>query len=164
MSALYKIRFLPEGREIERCGSRGNWYELEDGSRLKVQTTPIWCRRCNGITEGEQVESLGEIDQRLAGLRDPTSERYVFRRHVRDHAIEETEKRRPWRERRVSPAKCIRCGATDIVVFPMDVEIPNPAGPGTVEVTCIGLCTPAGSNNWSFTPEGDRMPSKASAT
>jgi hypothetical protein len=169
MPAVYEIRFLPEGRVAHFVGSRGNYYEFPDGSHLDVQTTPVWCRRCGRVTNGEQIESLEEIDRQLADLRDPRSE--LYRLLAKDYQCEhknlgeaftrlhspERERRRLWRERRGSPPRCIHCGTTDIVVFPMNEAVPNPSGPGTVEVRCVGMCSTR-FNEWFFTPEGERIP------
>ena len=66
MPASYEITFLPECRVVEFDPSRGNYYELDDGSRLDMRITPVWCRRCGGVSEGEEVEPLLKIDKRLA--------------------------------------------------------------------------------------------------
>lgn len=161
MPAVYEIRFLPEGRIEELSGSRGNYYEFPDGRRMEVETTPVWCRPCGRVTEGEEVETLAQIDRELADLHDPTSERYrSTQRPPRDDGhelrlflIDRARRRRTWREVRVSPAKCLACGSADIVVFPDQQPVPHPAGTGTVTVACVGLCTTLPTGR-IFTPAG----------
>src|ERR1700722_2688975 len=74
MPAVYQIRFLPGGQTEEFYGSRGDHYELPNGTHIDLRSSPVWCRRCNGFTDGEWIEALEEIDHQIADLRDPTSE------------------------------------------------------------------------------------------
>jgi hypothetical protein len=165
MPALYRLLSLPAATAEELCGSRGNYYELEDGSHIDLRSRPVWCRKCRCYTDGESIESLDEIDRQLSDLNDPGSEMYRLtqdslsgpRGRFRLHWVELTRHRRRWRERRVSPPRCLLCGATDIVVLREDEEIPNPCGPGTVLLTVIGQCSTS-FNEWYFTPEGERIP------
>ena len=170
MPGMYEIKYLPEGRVERFFGSRGNYYEFEDGSRLDVHTIPAWCRRCAGMTHGENVETLEEIDRQLADLHDPDSQLYRFtqrsllpeldhlmpRDQFRLDLIEKAKKRRLWRERRVSPPRCIHCGSADIVIFRLVEPTPHPAGAGTIEVSAVGMCSTQ-FNEWFFTPEGERI-------
>ena len=71
--------------------------------------------------------------------------------------IAKATRRRAWRERRTSPPRCIRCGSTDVVVFPIGEPVPHPAGPGAIEVSITGMCSTS-FNEWFFTPEGERIP------
>ncbi len=165
MPAVYQIRFLPGGETREVCGSRGDYYELRDGSQIGVRSSPVWCRRCNDFTHGEAIEALEEIDQQIADLRDPTSELFRFYQDsasgsigvVGIHLITELEKRRRWRESRKSPPKCLGCGSTEIVLLPHGQKATNPTGPGWIEVTVTGLCSTPFLNRY-YTPEGDRIP------
>ena len=171
MPAFYEIRWLPDGRTEKFAGSRGNYYEFEDGSHLDVETTPAWCRRCGKFTHAEEIESLADIDKKLADLSDPGSELYRYTRRsllpellermprdgFRLDLIARATKRRRWRERRRAGPKCIICGSTDLFVFPLNQTVPHPAGPGTVEVSIVGMCS-THFNEWFFTPEGDRIP------
>ena len=175
MPGLYEIRFLPDGPVTRFAGSRGNYYEFADGSRLDLHTTPVWCRRCGQVTHGEKIETLEQIDREIADLQDPgTYAHQMWTEGVvnetlgggderRQSYIEEVRKRRWWRAGRSSPPKCIRCGSADIFVFPVDEPCPNPAGPGTAEVRMIGMCS-TDFNEWFFTPEGDRLPRDATPT
>src|SRR3954464_3841456 len=170
MPGFYEIRWLPDGRTEKFAGSRGNYYEFEDNSHLDMETTPVWCRRCGNVTHGEQIEPQAEIDKKLADLHDPNSELYRFtqrsllpeldelmpRDKFRLDMIEKTKKRRWWRGQRRADPKCIVWGSTDIFVFPINEIVPHPAGPGTVEVSMVGMCS-TNFNEWFFTPEGDRI-------
>jgi hypothetical protein len=171
MPAFYEIRCLPSGTRIEFPGSRGNHYELEDGSRIDVRSEPVWCRRCGGYVEGEVVEPLEQIDRELAELRDPKSEAYRMTQdslagpdgEFRRHYIRLVVQRRRWRECRHSPPRCLQCGSTDLIRLPCGEEVPNPCGPGVVILNVIGLCS-TWFNNWSFTAEGQRIPTDARPT
>jgi hypothetical protein len=167
--AAYEIKFRPCGRVDRFFGSRGDYYELEDGGRIDVRTRPVWCRGCGAFTHGEQIEPLNEIDEEVARL---TARRAEIIREMRTEAhpmvqdlgppyslehIGDLNLRRRWRAARASPPRCIACGSTDIVVFPFNKIVSHPGGPGTIEVRCTGFCsTPF--NEWYFTAEGQRIP------
>jgi hypothetical protein len=165
MPAVYQIRFLPGGETQEFYGSRGDHYELADGTHIDLRSSPVWCRQCNEFTDGESIEALEEIDRQIADLRDPTSE--LFRLYQDSptgsigvdviRLITRLEKRRRWREHRNSPPKCLECGSTEIVLLPEGQKVTNPTGPGWIEVTVTGLCSTS-FNNRFYTPEGDRIP------
>jgi hypothetical protein len=156
MPAVYEIKFLPSGEVREFYGSRGDYYELEDGSHINVLSGPVWCHRCNDFTDGEYVGSLEEIDQHLEELRDPLSKWSRGLRFRQSH-IESLEQRRRWLMGRVSPPKCLECGSAEVVVFPRGERVKNPTGTGWVEVTVTGHCSTS-FNNRFYTPEGDRIP------
>ena len=163
---MYEILVRPHGRAELFPGTRGNYYELDDGKHIDVETTPVWCRRCGDFRHGERIEPVAEIDRQLADLHNPRSKLYQLYAHdyleeCKDLGpmgpIPELMLRRAWRENRVSPPRCIECGSTDIVVFPINQPVPDPAGRGTVEVRSRGMCSTA-FNEWFFTPEGQRIP------
>ena len=105
MPSVYQIRFTATGETQEYFGSRGDYYELRDGTQIDVRSQPIWCRRCGGFTDGESIERLEEIDQQIADLEDPRSELYRFARDtrptpdgvlLRPHFTELLKRRRQW--------------------------------------------------------------------
>jgi hypothetical protein len=161
---FYEIKFLPEGTTREYYASRGNRYRFEDGAFLDMLTTPVWCRRCQELHDGEYIEPLSEIDQQLADLRNQNSHLYQWTQDseagpngkFRMELIAEALRRREWRERRLSPPKCLFCGATDIVVLPLGNEIPCPFSAGTLIMECVGMYDGA-LGDWIFSPEGDRI-------
>ena len=123
---------------IELYGSRGDRYELAKGTHIDLRSSPVWCRQCNGFTDGESIEAPEEIDRQIADLRDPTSELYRFCYPGGTGSIgvdvlqliTKLNKRRRWRESRKSPPKCLGCGSTEIVLLPAGEKVANPAGPG----------------------------------
>ena len=167
MPAVYQIQFTPSGETQEYFGSRGDSYELEDGTHIDVRSQPVWCRRCGEFTDGESIERLDEIDQQIADLQDPRSELYRLTRdtlptadgrpRLRPHFTKLLRQRRRWLMDRESPPKCLECGSTDILVFPVGERAGNPIGPGWVEITITGHCSTS-FNNRFYTPEGDRIP------
>ena len=159
MPPVYEITFFPSGDVCEFFGSRGDYYELEDGSHLDVWSKLVWCRRCGDFTEGESIEALEEIDRHLDELGDPTSELYHFTRdaHFRSLFAEQLRRRRRWRMGRQHPPKCLECGSTAIIVLPLGERVRDPNGPGWIEVTITGHCSTQ-FNNRFYTPEGDRIP------
>ena len=169
MPAYYRITFRPEGRVEEFAGTRGNYYEFEDGARIEVRTRPVWCRRCSKVTHGEDIEPLTEIEQEIARLakrraeiiREMATEAHPL---VQDLGpplsldyISGLRRRRQWRADRKSRPKCIACCTADIVSLPLGRTVPHPGGNGTIEVRGAGMCS-TDFNEWFFTPEGERIP------
>jgi hypothetical protein len=167
--AVYQIKFRPGGRVAEFFGSRGNYYDFDGGGRIDVRTRPVWCRACGKFTHGEEIEPLEEIDQEIARLTDrraQTIREMATEAHpmVQDfgpplslESIGDLRQRRQWRAARTSPPRCIHCGTTDIVPLPLNRIVPNPGGPGTIEVQRVGFCS-TNFNEWYFTAEGQRIP------
>ena len=168
MPGVFQINFLPNGPVVRVVGSSDNYYEFEDGSHLAMHSAPVWCRHCGKVTHAEDIESLAELDERIARMEAFDAERHERLSTFNDPAstvafrgagesLDNARKRRLWRERRWSGPRCIRCGSTDIAVFPYNRQIPSPCGAGTVEMKIIGICGTM-SNERFFTPEGVRIP------
>src|SRR5689334_13399853 len=169
MPAMYEIHWLPNGPIEPFAGSRGNYYEFSDSDHLDLQSTPVWCHRCGRVTHGEDLSSVEELDEQIRDLNDPTSEAYRSARYgileeefgtgeqFRQEYLEKLRRRRTWRDSRISPPKCIRCGSTDILALPCGEAVASPLGNGAIRVECIGMCSTV-FNEWFFTPEGDRIP------
>jgi hypothetical protein len=170
MPGFFQIKFLPDGPVTDFNGAKGNFYALDDGSRVEMSTRPVWCRHCGKVAHGEDIPSLAEIDNWLAELNNPTSRinRIPQRTSMptkddairieksRSERIEKAKRMRTWRERRQSGPKCTLCGSTDILVFPINEEIQNPAGHGTVRVSLVGFVITV-FKEVLFSPEGDRL-------
>jgi hypothetical protein len=168
MPTWYEFKFMPEGRVQRWFGTRGNCYRLADGCEIDLHTTPVWCAQCVSITDGEKIESLATIDKDLADLRDPASFSYQMWTNnavhevlgggdkLREGHVEALKLRRQWRESRTSPPRCIECGSTEILPFPENEAVNNPAGPGTVTMSAVGHVS-TGWTGWVFTPEGERI-------
>ena len=165
MPPVYRIKLLPSGETREFYGSRGDYYELEDGTHIDVRSGPVWCRRCKDFMDGESIEGLEDLDRQIADLRDPTSDLFGFFQESGSGSlgvdgirfITRMLKRRRWREGRQSPPKCLGCGSAEVVLLPEGERVDNPTGTGWVEVTVTGHCSTS-FNNRFFTPEGDRIP------
>lgn len=175
--AMYEILFHPEAVARKFAGSRGNYYEFEDGSRLEMRTRPVWCRQCLDIGHGEDLETLNEIDAALAALRTPRPDPVLvmawgrpfrFGSEADAHAfhhrlLDDAERRRKWRTARRCAAKCVACGSSEIVFLPAGQPIPHPSSDGTITLRCVGMCSTSFMNRF-FTAEGDRIPRDAAPT
>ena len=128
--AAFRIRLLPEDRAVELRLSRGNWYELEDGSRLPVATRPAWCAHCQRFVEAEYLPPLETACVPAV-----------------------SERRRHWREHRHSPSHCLDCGSTQLTLLSLREELPSPCHSGTIRVE-LGEITPPIPCNRIYTPEG----------
>ena len=157
MPVMYEIRWFPSGRTQRFPGSRGNYYECSESDRLELRSVPVWCRRCGECTTGEDLSSVEQIDAQLRDLYDPTSQLYRMTQPFLQERLTELQWRRRWRETRLSPPRCIRCGSADILPLPIGERVPNPAGEGELQIDCVGMCSTS-FNEWFFTPEGDRIP------
>ena len=76
-------------------------YQLPDGSRHSVPTSPGWCRQCRAFVNIEQLEDVRESTVRLA------------------------------MSERTSPPRCLECGGTDHAAIPLNftwVEHPAESG------------------------------------
>jgi hypothetical protein len=164
MPAFYRITFLPEGRTQDFAGSRGNYYRFVGGAEIQLYSDPVWCERCAKVTHGEKIESVQEIDKRIADLERLAAEirREMTRpplptpdapgdRHQQEQ-IAELKLRREWRMRRGSPPKCLVCGSTAIV--PLKHGRPVRIAAGTVRCDCVGMCSTS-FNQWYYSSEGD---------
>lgn len=166
MPALYRLTFLPDGSTRDFCGSRGNYYRLTDGSEIELRSWPVWCVRCGDVTHGERLESVEEIDRKIARLERLADEirREMSRppppapgargdRFEREQ-IGQLRQRRAWRERRRTPPRCLVCGSTGIVSLEGGRAVH--AGRGTVVCQIVGMCSTS-DNMWYFTSEGERI-------
>lgn len=130
--AAFRIRLLPGDRALLLHLSRGNWYELEDGSRLPVATRPAWCSHCEAFVEAEFLPPT-----------DPPADPPI------------SSRRQEWLERRSSPPHCLECGSLDVTLLPILEETPSPCHDGTLTVE-PGVITPPLLHNRVYTPEGAR--------
>lgn len=157
MPSSYEIEFLPEGRTVKLYGSAGLHYLWPDVTRVRMYTVPVWCLRCDGLHEGERVEPLAEIAKDMAELQDPNCPAYHwFSGPGRRHVLKELVLRRRWRAERVSPARCVDCGSSDILVLLSDQPVVHPSRPLTIVARHGGHCV-VSHTDWAFTPEGERI-------
>ncbi len=166
MAVLYEITYLPVGRVETLTRSAEYSYVLPDGSDVPVHTTPAWCHRCAARTDAEELGSLGEIDATIRKYQRTKWEVHGDADVPGDPLqvrVEEMMPRRRWRVARSSPPKFLRCGSTDILAFPVHEPVPNPAGPGTIELRVLGF-SDIYLDRCYFTPEGDRIPRDAKPT
>ena len=175
MPSFYTISFEPGGQTEDFHATRGSYYLWPDGTRLDLNAAPVWCRRCDAVREGEVVESTAVLDKLIADLQDPTSLMYQFVQaadlsHLKPGStdapsrnprvdlhddIERARRRRRGRTERVSPAKCLTCGSTELVLLDRR-PVPHPSGTGTIEARHAGFWSGI-FPRWAFTPEGDRI-------
>jgi hypothetical protein len=168
------MTYLRTGRTEETWLMRGIYYEFPDGSTIDVDTHIAWCGNCCAFTDGELIESPDYIREQIADLRNPESDAYKFAvwneqqiqlatgksdPHSCELMIAALDLRLKWRLKRISPAKCIQCGSTDLV-FPLsmhdtesEIEISDV---GPVRVESAGISSTE-FMNWFFTSEGDRI-------
>jgi hypothetical protein len=171
MPATYQIRFSDSSNQIEWFGSRGFYYEFEDGATIGLHPTIAWCCQCEAFIDAEWIPSLEHVEEELRKRSDPDFVRAElislglpmdqspfkerFEANFEEDKLEAAH-RVQWCKQRSSPPKCLMCGSTDIR-FPDDnqtVEIP---GRGTALVECTGMCS-TDFNNWYYTPDGVRIP------
>ncbi len=165
MPGMYEITLLPK-KEVHRFyGTRGNYYQLPDGSKLDVHGSLVWCRQCQAFLEAEWLQSVPEIEQAVVAYSDVNSaesQRVLQVSGVGDKAgflaeqLAERTTRLQWRRSRTSPPKCLECGTTDVADLGDGQEIASPCSPGTLIIELVGMCSTA-FRNYFYTPEGDRI-------
>ena len=135
-------------------------YILLDGSRLHVNQTDCYCSHCQRIDMAEHIETLEQLQNRIEKLRLPDSDERkmaVFIGSIPDQIVE-LNRRIEWRRTRQSPAKCLHCGSTEIILLPNDDEFSHPATGARMTVIGRGFMSTA---EWhaTYTPEGDAIES-----
>jgi len=158
---LFKITHLTTGRFVFLESATGCWYRIDDESFERVYSDPVWCGTCRRFRNGERLESVEEVEKKLAERRDPLW-RPPFEKafpetksEVREELVRNCEQRLEWRRRRVAPAKCLKCGSSEIIRLPLDEAVPHPGGKGRilVHIESAGGISPRGQT--LYTPEGD---------
>jgi hypothetical protein len=166
MPGMYEITLLPEKKVHRFCGTRGNYYQLPDGSKLDVHRKPVWCRHCQAFSEGEWLQSVPELEQAIAAYSDINSaerQRVLQSSFIQDKAgslakrLAQSTVRLQWRKGRATPPKCLECGTTEIVDLGNGQEIASPCSPGTLTIQLVGMCSTE-FRNYFYTPEGNRIP------
>ena len=105
------------------------YYRMPDGSLLHVRQKVCWCPVCEQLDMAEQIPSLVELEAELAKLLDPDEEQLrliAFTQEPLEELISEARARIEWRRHRKSPARCLRCGSTDLTHIPDQNEFPHP--------------------------------------
>lgn len=135
-----------------------HFYVLDDGSVLPIRTWPAWCERCQKFTAAEQIFAIAEEARQLNEVEYfATHPGFIpTDRHVPISQLPDLRMRNSWREKRVSPAKCLTCGSTRITsIWPgPEVEIPDR---GMCLMRIVGRGDIVGPANEYYGPEGDRL-------
>ena len=110
-------------------GDLDNYYALPGDRRCPMTQQIAWCRACDAFVAAERVPSADEAREMIAMLeRGPEALAEWFRRdgvpeeqarrwgtRLREPMLERWRLVLEWTLLRTSPAKCLRCGATDIL-------------------------------------------------
>lgn len=156
MATLFEFTLAGQTHGLAIANRR--FYVLEDGSLLPIRVWPAWCERCQTFTAAEQILPVGEEAKELSeveyfadrpGLIPPD-------RRVPIGRLPELRLRRRWREKRLSPAKCLACGSANIIpIWPgSEVEIP---ARGDCVARFLGWADMSGPPDEYYSPEGDRV-------
>jgi hypothetical protein len=172
MPGYYTITYVESGRTSEYAGTRGNYYEFDDGSTIGVKSRPVWCKVCKAVTDGEWIESVEELKQEIEDLTNPDSWLFQFHEQseeigqlpgrppirfgFRENALKIARERLTWRTQRRSPPKCLTCGSENIFHPDADDNV-FVDGLLVVRIESCGMCSTE-FRNWFFTPEGQRIP------
>ena len=136
-------------------------YALPDGTEMPIESGFGWCHACGGVTSCEVLPALADVERLLAEGR------------IEGHQalIEEMEQKRGWLRARVSPPRCLECGATHIEQFPLGwsvykqeecdddfVDIPHPGCGGMLHVEGAGFSLYR-IHPYQYSAEGKRLAS-----
>ncbi|WP_164103818.1 hypothetical protein [Candidatus Laterigemmans baculatus] len=132
-------------------------YRMPDGKLLHVRQTECWCPKCNRIAMAERVETLAELEDEIERLRNPDEDESRMIKFIGkpiSERIAELELRTKWRRNRISPAKCLHCGSTQVIPIPRKDEFKHPKTGERVVVVSRGFMS---TDQWhaEYTPEGD---------
>lgn len=108
-------------------------YRSESGDEFLVKKELIVCSSCNECTFGEKLLAELEIKGILDSRSDLTKREIAYYRKYLTNM-----------SRRVSPPRCLQCGATEIQSLGLDLKLQNKTAihsgcGGTIEVRAIGL-------------------------
>lgn len=117
--------------KCDKCDYRAGFfdplrsYELPDGSTMTVERTFVWCSACHAICWGEYLANLAELERELAAIEAREQsvieefsvlvDKQTAPEEVLARRLGEIRKRIGWRRVRVSSARCLECGAIDIL-------------------------------------------------
>ena len=103
-------------------------YEMPDGSTITIERTFVWCGACRAIRWGEELAQLTALERELTAIETKESvtiselsswvDKYKTLEQIIDERVKELRERIQWRRGRVSSARCLECGSTDIVALP----------------------------------------------
>lgn len=170
-----KYEFPDSGREPDFVLFSAHLnYRLPDGARLHVRQTAAWCQVCHRFTLAELIESVAELEAELPGLiirKDQLLEEAHGQSSVSEdlrsigfdldwiqREIAEVPRRIAWRRNRQGPAKCLRCGSTNLSWF----DDPRGGDPFTHPLNDESVISSNGfasTEEWhaEFTPEGQLL-------
>ena len=134
-------------------------YRLADGSTLHVDQQPAWCPACGHFVLAEFIQTVAELEQSLAAVSSGDPERMRLLEFIGRSPAEEVAeltRRIEWRRGRVSPPRCLECGAVGVVPLPTSDRFAHPATGEPVALISSGFASMA---RWvaEFTPEGTKL-------
>ncbi len=125
-------------------------YLLPDQSILSLPFIAVWCRECREVTHGEEMPTVGEIQDQLAAS-------------MSDWEQEDLRILLKWRPQRLAPPKCLYCGSSDFVPITLsfqDMEsgfFPHPDCKGDLHFISNGGYTLGRQEQHLFSFEGDYL-------
>lgn len=157
-------------------------YRLEDGVRIPLFDGIGWCGQCHRPVEIESLKAMTAIDAEILRLQagdtgakraaqslvnlmgydvfadDPDAPRR--RQQMEEEEMREWFVIKTWRLERISPARCLRCGATAVTAYPENLEnIQNPETGERFRVQCRGHASLAVHH--FYTSEGLKIASES---
>ena len=135
-------------------------YAFLDGTRMPIPEGFGWCKSCENVTPCETLPALVDVERLLIEARSESDQKFAA----------ELKRTKHWLETRVSPPRCLECGAVNIILFALgwsvyrdeeseedfhDIPHPNCSGMLHVELDAWSLYRGWGAQ---YSPEGERMP------
>lgn len=168
MARSLEVVFLDTGTVETYYTADDDRYVLADGSLEWLSTDIVWCNGCEEITQGERVEPLEKLDASLAEIAeagDPKTQKGQEYRKANPNKKNRERQlagyrarlldRRRWLAERISPAKCLNCGTTDVLYLRVPEGVDTPVGKITLREG-HGRATIHATSRY-FSPEGDRI-------
>jgi hypothetical protein len=160
----------------DRCRSRVvaamgviGYYQTPEGTRSPALSSPAWCNRCSTVVDAEALPDMSRLAAELHRLQTegPNNSDRTLAEEFGDNCADFCLRRiKRWTEMldlfgsRVSPNRCIECGASDFQVLRsaeggMPAEFDHPQCMGRFELTQI--CHASQATYFVLDLEGNRL-------
>jgi len=168
MPLFYTITYQPGGQTEKFYGTAGRRYRVAGDDLIDLHSHPVWCFRCGKVTEGERIESVRELDEKIKNLERLAGEIRAEARaegrfthdepadHVQQSDLAHLGQRRRWRVARQSPPRCLSCGSTHIEELRLDAPF-SCLTSGTIHLSLIGIYDPTSESREIFSAEGELL-------
>jgi hypothetical protein len=121
-------------------------YQMAGGETVPISSAIAWCAGCSTVVEAEQLPPRSDIERDLAdveahGLNATALSGFGDDERLVALHVASLRSRLAWRDLRRAPARCLRCGSTELEFLPHDEDrddwpsMRHPGCAGTLKLT-----------------------------